>query len=243
MKKATIRRRGARQGVYGVHLADALWQGWAPAARGPAPPKGSTVGAVLFEAHDGLVPGEGHRFRTEVYFDGPTGRVQKNGALEVERVGRPFFVDFEAPVREAPTIAVNRTVESGGVPVTLTEVVNSPAGSRAYLCFDPPEGEYDWPLGKTGLFGRGRLAEAPVYHTRDGALREGCARPGHGRRCTYPSRGWQRPDERCRRVVARSARAPSVSYGTGGWRSPCCLVIPRAAEGGRRGSPARWCSR
>ncbi|CAA9514191.1 MAG: hypothetical protein AVDCRST_MAG12-3391 [uncultured Rubrobacteraceae bacterium] len=159
----------------GYAIADALWQGWAPGAREPAPPEGSTVGAVLFEAPEGLDAGEGRRFRAEVYFDGPTGRVQKNGALEVERVGRPFLLDFEVPVREAPTIEVDQTVESGGVPITLTEVVNSPAGTRAYLCFDPPEGRYDWPLVKTGLFGRGRLADAPVHHTGGGALREGCA--------------------------------------------------------------------
>ena len=159
----------------GYAIADALWQGWAPGSREPAPPEGSTVGAVLFEAPEGLDADEGRRFRAEVYFDGPTGRVQKNGALEVERVGRPFFLDFEVPVREAPAIEVDQTVESGGVPITLTEVVNSPAGTRAYLCFDPPEGKYDWPLVKTGLFGRGRLADAPVYHTGDGALREGCA--------------------------------------------------------------------
>ena len=111
-------------GGSGYAIADGLWQGWAPGAAEPATPEGSTVGAVLFEAPEGLDAGEGHRFRAEVYFDGPTGRVQKNGALEVERVGRPFFLDFEAPVREAPAIEVNQTVESGGVPITLTEVVN-----------------------------------------------------------------------------------------------------------------------
>jgi hypothetical protein len=163
------------EGGGGYAIADGRWQGWAPGAREPAPPEGSQVGAVLFEAPEGLRAGEEHRFRAEVYFDGITGRVQRDGAFEVERVGRPFFLDFEVPVREAPTIEVDQTVESGGVPMTLTEVVNSPAGTRAYLCFDPPEGKYDWPLVKTGLFGRGRLADAPVYHTGDGALREGCA--------------------------------------------------------------------
>lgn len=38
-----------------------------------------------------------------------------------------------------------------------------------------PDGKYDWPLVKTSLFGRGRMADAPVYHTDHGALREGCA--------------------------------------------------------------------
>lgn len=155
-------------------IADAFWQGWAPGAREPATPKGSTAGAVLFEAPEGLDPGKAHRFRAEVYFDAPTGRVQENGALEVGRVGRPLLVDFEAPVREAPALEVDETVESDGVPITLTEVVNSPAGTRAYLCFDPPGGGYDWPLVKTGLFGRARFADAPVHDT-GGVLREGCA--------------------------------------------------------------------
>ena len=160
----------------GYAIADARWQGWAPGARQPAPPRGSAAGVVLFEVPEGhLQAGEEHRFRAEVYFDGPTGRKLNNGALKVERIGRPFYLDFEVPVRKAPAIEVNQTVESGGVPITLTEVVNSPAGTRAYLCFDPPQDKYDWPLVKTRLFGRGRMADAPVYHTGDGALREGCA--------------------------------------------------------------------
>ena len=175
LKLSDAKPQGGNESSEHYAIADALWQGWAPGARQPAPPKGSSAGAVLFEAPEDLTAGQEHRFRAEVYFDGPTGRKLNNGALEVERVGRPFFLDFEVPVREAPLIEVNQTVESGGVPITLTEVVNSPAGTRAYLCFDPPEGKYDWPLVKTGLFGRGRLADAPVYHEDYGALRQGCA--------------------------------------------------------------------
>ncbi len=162
----------------GYAIADARWQSWAPGARQPAPPRGSAAGVVLFEVPEGhLQAGEEHRFRAEVYFNGPTGRKLNNGALEVERVGRPFYLDFKVPVRKAPAIEVNQTAESGGVPITLTEVVNSPAGTRAYLCFEPPERRYDWPLVKTRLFEQARMADVPVYHTEDGggASRDGCA--------------------------------------------------------------------
>lgn len=156
-------------------LADGFWHQLVTGASGDVDAQGSEAGTVLFETSKMLEPGEKHRFRAVVEITGPTGPMPKVGAFETERVGEPLVLEFEAPVREASTIDVKQTVEAASVPITLTEVVNSPAKTRAYLCFEPPEHEYDWPLVKTGLFEQGRLAEAPVYHIDEGPLKDGCA--------------------------------------------------------------------
>ncbi len=166
-------RGGAGGREYG--LADGFWHQLVTSAGGDTDSRGSEAGTVVFEASEELEAGETHRFRAEVEITGPTGPVPNVGAFETERVGEPFVLEFEVPVGEASTIAVNQTVEAASVPITLTEVVNSPAKTRAYLCFEPSEHEYDWPLVKTGLFERGRLAEAPVYHVEEGTLKDGCA--------------------------------------------------------------------
>lgn len=171
---------GGTSGGREYAIADAFGQQWVEGAREPAPPKGAHVGTVVFEAPEKLEAGEMHRFRAEVEIVGPTGHVQENGAFETERIGQPFVLDFEAPVRPAPVIEVDQTVEAGGVPITLTRVVNSPAHTSAYLCFEPPQGKYDWPLVRTRPFGREWLVDAPVYHVEDGALKKGCATHAFG---------------------------------------------------------------
>ncbi len=168
---------GEAEGSGEYAQVEGRWSEGVEGARVAVPPKGSEVGTVMFEAPQRLEAGEEHRLRAEVYFVGQTGRVLKNGALETERVGRPFFFDLEVPITRAPVIEVDQTVEASGVPITLTEVVNSPVKTSAYLCFEPPERRYDWPLVKTRLFEQARMADVPVYHTEDGggASRDGCA--------------------------------------------------------------------
>lgn len=154
-------------------MTDGYWRSWVPPDEAPpnipTPPKGSQVGTVVFQAPKQLEPGD-HRFRIEV-------GLFRGGSQE--SIARPFVFDLEVPVRPAPTVEVNQTVESNGVPITLTRVVNSPARSYAFLCFDPPEGKYDLPAVKTGLFGlrAGHLADVPANHPGgiDGATLEGCA--------------------------------------------------------------------
>lgn len=154
-------------------MTDGYWRSWVPPDEAPpnipTPPKGSQVGTVVFQAPKQLEPGD-HRFRIEV-------GLFRGGSQEP--VARPFVFDLEAPVRPAPTVEVNQTVERNGVPITLTRVVNSPARSYAFLCFDPPEGRYDLPVVKTGLFGLrgGHIADVPANHPESvgGAAAEGCA--------------------------------------------------------------------
>lgn len=154
---------------------DGLWQGWAPGSGSSGPPKGAAAGTEVFRVSQPLEAGEKHRFRAEVFFNGPTGPIPENGSYETERFGRPFFVEVEASVRAASQIRVDQTVEANGVPITLTRVVNSPARTSAYLCFEPPERKYDWPLVNTRLFEEGRMADAPVYHIDYAGGVKGCA--------------------------------------------------------------------
>lgn len=151
-------------------MVDGYWRGWAPPdevpANLPTPPKGAQVGTVVFESPTKLKPGENHRLRVRV-------GLFRGGSQEPIL---PFYVfDLKVPVKATPAIEVNQTVESNGVPITLTEVVNSPAKTSAYLCFDPPQRKYDWPLVKTRPFEEGRLADAPVYHIGYAGAKEGCA--------------------------------------------------------------------
>lgn len=171
MKLHDARDSGAR--IY--ESVDGFWQWWAPEAETPVPPKNAEVATEVFRVSKPLEPGQEHRFRAEVFFDGPTGPVPENGSFETERLGRPFFLDVKVPIRPVSEVQVDQTVEAGGVPITLTHVVNSPAKTSAYLCFDPPQRTYDWPVVKTHLFQEGRMADAPVYHIDYAGGRRGCA--------------------------------------------------------------------
>lgn len=168
--------RAAADGSGKFFVTDEYWTAWVPPGQEeagpyvPRPPKGSQVGTVVFQSPEELAPGE-HRFRVEVHLS------RFRGDSE-EPVVRPFVFDLEVPVEPAPTIQVDQTGERNGVPITLTRVVNSPVGTYAFLCFDPPEGRYDWPAVKTGFLGLGggHLADVPVYHEgAAAAAEEGCA--------------------------------------------------------------------
>lgn len=160
----------------GYTLADGFWHTILPGTQKEGSnTQGSEAGTVVFEAPEMIEAGEKHRFRAVVEIIGPMEPVPDVGKFETGRVGEPFVLDFEAPVRKVSAIEVNQTVETAGVPITLTRVVNSPAKTRAYLCFDPPQSTYDLPLVKTRLFEQPRIADAPVYHVEVGALEDGCA--------------------------------------------------------------------
>jgi hypothetical protein len=102
----------------------------------------SRTGAdATFDAPEGLEPGSAHRFRLEV-------PLQEEPRVGVKVSGKPepgpFVFVFEIPVRPAPTIEVDRTVEAEGVEITLERVVDSPVVPQAVVCFEPPDDEHRW---------------------------------------------------------------------------------------------------
>lgn len=157
------------------------WQSWVPsndAAPGvPTPPKGSQASVVVFESPTRLNSGENYRFQA---------KVSLFNRIDSRRPILPWFVfDLDVPVKSAPVIEVNQTVEANEIPITLTRVVNSPARAYAHLCFDPPKGKYDLPVVKTGFLGLGggHIADIPVNHRNDvgGVAAEGCATYNFGK--------------------------------------------------------------
>lgn len=165
------------------------------------------MGTVVFQSTTKLERGE-HRFRVEVGLF--------RGAAREPAV-RPFVSDLKARVKPAPTIEVDQTVEKNGVPITLTRLVNSPARTYAFLCFDPPEGKHDLPVIKTGLFGlRGqRIADVPASHPDDvaGAAAEGCATYNFGQT------PYDKPDKH-RLTITKLVSSDSSERGSvkGPWR-------------------------
>lgn len=147
----------------------------------PALPEGSQALVNVFETTKPLEAGEDHRFRATVLIEGPGGTVRKDSLADIPQITKPFVFDFTVPIKDVPTVEVNQTVEAGGVPITLTEVVLSPARTSAYLCFEPPDKIYDLPVVKTSetrIFRGPEPSAAPVYHNRNsfhGNVRKGCA--------------------------------------------------------------------
>ena len=61
-----------------------------------------------------------------------------------EPVGDPFVFNFKVPVRPAPIVEVNQTVEANGVALTLERVADSPARPEARVCYGAADMDYDW---------------------------------------------------------------------------------------------------
>lgn len=167
-----LQNAGARKAP-DYELVDGFWSTLLPTRDDAA--RGGEAGTVVFEPRRPLEANRQQHFRALVEFTGPAGPVPKNGSFKTERLGRPFVLEFGAPVGPSPVINVDQTVEAGGVPITLTQVVNSPAKTRAYLCFDPPRGTYDSPVVKTRLFREARLADSPVTDEGSETADSGCA--------------------------------------------------------------------
>ncbi len=150
---------------------DSFQRSWGEGALKPVPSPGSEVGNFVFESPEKLEAGKEHRFRIRMDIFRPM-------ESTADPVGDPFFFDLRVPVREAPVIEVDQTVEASGVPITLKRVVNSPVRTNAYLCFDPPEGRYDLPMVKTRPLEAARPTSTSVSYSRHpegGAVEEGCA--------------------------------------------------------------------
>ncbi len=112
---------------------------------------------TVFAPEKALEPGE-HEFRLKVPIVARA--VPRTKLNQSETVGEPFVFDFEIPVRPAPVIETNQTVEAEGIPITLKRVVNSPARPEAKICFNSPDTRYDWDIwgesfgdGKSGYGG------------------------------------------------------------------------------------------
>lgn len=112
-------------------------------------PKGKEVGAFAFQPMKPFEVGETVRLRAILNVDALTG-CYKDPDIQGMRVcgaspqARPSVV-FEARVRETQVLEVDQTVESGGLPMTLTHIVNSPVSTSANLCFEPV-GNNDQPV-------------------------------------------------------------------------------------------------
>lgn len=131
-------------------------------------PKGSRADIVLFDVPKGSDAHGRRRFRLEVEVHGLVpGTHDPREGMALEPVLGPFVYDFELPVHPVSVLPVNQREEAGGLTLTLDRVENSPARTRAFICFDPPDDESDWmPVVRTGglgrYFGRGRLVDNPA---------------------------------------------------------------------------------
>lgn len=109
-------------------------------------PEGSEAWIRAFDTPEKLEAPGRHRFRFEVWLEAPTRRAWKP-------VGERFDFDLELPVRPTPTIRVGETRQVGELKLTLDRVENSPLGTQAFVCFDPPnDGRFYMPMVKTGPF-------------------------------------------------------------------------------------------
>lgn len=109
-------------------------------------PEGSQAWVRAFETPEKLEVPDRHKFRFEVWMEAPTSETWKP-------VTESFVFNLELPVRLTPTIEVGETKDVGGLLLTLDRVENSPVGTQAFVCFDPPnDGRLYMPMIKTGLF-------------------------------------------------------------------------------------------
>ena len=60
--------------------------------------------------------------------------------MPVGAIVGPFTFDFSVPFIPGRTIEVQHTVEAAGVTVRLERIVVTPSETRAFLCFEPPDG-------------------------------------------------------------------------------------------------------
>ena len=124
-----------------VQITDASGQDFDTVGGGTLLGPQRTGADATFDAPEGLEPGREHRFRLEV----PLQEEPRVGAkLSGKSEPGPFVFDFEVPVRPAPTIEVDQTVEAEGIAMTLERVVDSPVLPQAVVCFEPPNAEHRW---------------------------------------------------------------------------------------------------
>jgi len=120
----------------------------------------------------------------------PTPGVYENrGPLEpvmpVSTAG-PFTFDFSVPFTPGHALEAQQTVKAAGVAVKLERVVITPSETRAYLCFDPPDGESEdwWPTVSWSTAGGQIYGAGPGFYdqvfTLDRSARTMVNRNGEG---------------------------------------------------------------
>lgn len=139
---------------------------WHPES--PSIPEGSQAKVDVFEAPQEIEAPARRRFRLEVEVYGLVpGSYEAGESIPEEPAVGPFVLNFEVHVRPVPVLEVNQVAEANGLTLTLHRIENSPARTRAFICFDPPDNERNWmPVVRMGSFGRffgaGHLADTPV---------------------------------------------------------------------------------
>ena len=99
----------------------------------------------------------------------------------------PFTFDFSVSFTPGHALEVQQTVEAAGVAVKLERVVITPSETRAYLCFDPPDGESEdwWPTVSWSTAGGQIYGAGPGFHDQQvvtlGSARTMVNRNGEGR--------------------------------------------------------------
>jgi len=145
--------------------------------------KGPQANTAVFEAQGRIEPGSAHRFRLEIpVFEVPLtspGDAEPTNAEktpEARPVGEPLVFGFEAPVRPAPVVAVNRKATAGGITLTLERVSDFPGQPEAVVCLEPTDGARAWyPTGEdlaieapSPVAGEGDCLRIPLSRPLDG---------------------------------------------------------------------------
>jgi hypothetical protein len=121
--------------------------------------EGELSDLAFFEPSRKLPPSGEHRFRFELkHTPQPKDDSRQNAGSK--EPAKTLVFDFEVPVREVQVIEVQETVEAGGLAMTLDRVENSPARTRAFLCFDPPHDDrFNW----VPVVERPNIAQSDVF--------------------------------------------------------------------------------
>jgi hypothetical protein len=169
----------------GVRLTDAtgarfrLAHGGGATSPGPnSVLRGQLANTAVFEAPGRIEPGGKHRFRLEIpLMEVPvTAPGKGEEAPEARPVGEPFVIDFQAPVRPAPVVEVDRKATASGMTLTLERVTDSPGRPEAVLCLESRDGVRGWfPIGEdladegpTPAAGDGDCLRVPLSRPLDG---------------------------------------------------------------------------
>jgi hypothetical protein len=90
--------------------------------------------------------------------------------MEGKLVG-PFAFDFDLPFNPGHVIMMEQIVEAAGVPLEVRHVVVTPSESRALLCIEPPDGEWEqWAAVATLSTGAGQAGVAWSTNPKEGCV-------------------------------------------------------------------------
>lgn len=131
--------------------------------------KRTQVDAVtIFEACEKLTVSGEHGFHLMVeLLTSSSESTAPEAEAPMETCGGSFDFDFKIPVWPITVLEVGREQQTKGLSLSLERVESSPAKTRAFIRFMPPDIERSWiPIVKTAFFKQGRLADTPMTETR-----------------------------------------------------------------------------